>query len=150
MLCPNCGKEMADDGSPCPHCARPTGAATTLHQRHGCLTAYLIFMMIANAGTALVYLLAADTFRRNLPNAPSWTFPLLIAMGCFNLACAVGLWLWKKWGFWGYCFSSVAGLAVNLVLHTGIAAAIFGFVGLFLLFGVLHIGKGNKGWPQLS
>jgi len=75
----------------------------------------------------------------------------------------------KKWGFWGYCASSIAGLAINLLINTGGAVQIPGgtsqalvgsisiiisvaavILGILILFGVLHIGKENKGWRQLK
>jgi hypothetical protein len=118
-------------------------------KRHGCLTAWLVLMIVANSASALFYVLRSETIRRSLPNAPGWTLPLLIVVSLFNLMCAVALLQWKKWGFWGSCASAVVSLVVNLWLGlgTGVAGAV---VGVLLLYGVLHIGKENKGWPQLE
>ncbi len=118
--------------------------------RHGCLTASLVFMIVANSGTALVYILGSDAIRRTLPNAPGWAFPVLIVFSLFNLVCAIALFRWKRWGFWGFCGSSVVALVVNLSMGTPIGSALVGLVGAPLLYGVLQIGKENKGWPQLE
>jgi len=32
----------------------------------------------------------------------------------------------------------------------GLSSAVVGVLGVILLYGVLHIGKDNKGWPQLD
>lgn len=118
--------------------------------RHGCLTAWLVLMIVANCATALMYLLGSEAIGRTLPNAPGWAFPVLIVVSLFNLVCSIALFQWKKWGFWGFCVSSVVALVVNLSLGLGIGPSLVGLVGLLLLYGVLHIGKEGKGWPQLE
>jgi hypothetical protein len=119
-------------------------------KRHGCLTAWLILMIVANSVTALVYLLGSAAIRRSLPNAPGWAFPVLIVFSLFNLVCSIALFQWKKWGFWGFCGSSVVALVVNLSSGLGIVSILGGLIGLLLLYGVLNIGKEDKGWPQLE
>jgi hypothetical protein len=118
-------------------------------KRHGCLTAWLVLTIVANSASALWYALRSETIRRSLPNAPGWALPVLIIFALFNVVCAVALFQWKKWGFWGFCASGVVSLVVYLWLGlgTGVAGAV---VGVLLLYGVLHIGKENKGWPQLE
>jgi hypothetical protein len=119
-------------------------------QRHGCLTAYLVLAIIANSATALIYLFGAAAIKRSAPNMPDWAFPVLIVLVLFNLACAVALLRWKKWGFWGLVGSAVVTLGVNLTIGLGLSSAMVGFLGVILLYGVLHIGQENKGWPQLD
>jgi len=63
--------------------------------------------------------------------------------------CAVAVLQWKKWGFWGFCASAVASLVVNLWLGVGMGI-VGAVIGVLLLYGVLHIGKENKGWPRLE
>lgn len=118
--------------------------------RHGCLTAYLILMLIANAGTALIYLLAGDMVLQAFPDAPGWTIPVLVFVTSFNFVCAIALFKWKKWGFWGFCVSAVAALGINLAIGLGPGSSIGGLVGVAILYGVLHIGDNNKGWSQLD
>ncbi len=119
-------------------------------ERHGCLTAYLVLAIIANAATALLYLFGAEAIKRSTPNIPDWAFPVLIVLVLFNLACAIALLRWKKWGFWGLVASAVITLGVNLTIGLGLSSAVVGLLGVILLYGVLHVGKDNKGWPQLG
>jgi hypothetical protein len=119
-------------------------------QRHGCLTAYLVFAIIANSATALLYLFGAGAIKRGTPDIPDWAFPVLIVLVLFNLACAIALFRWTKCGFWGLVASAAITLVVNLTIGLGLSSAIVGFLGVILLYGVLHIGKENKGWPQLD
>jgi len=124
-------------------------------QRHGCLTAYLIFMIIANSLVTLVYLprpnyqlILFDIVHLYWTRAFVW--PVLIVAGIFNVVCAVALLRWKKWGFWGFAVSSVIIFFVNLFIGLDIWPALVGLLGLPILYGVLQIGKEDKGWPQLD
>lgn len=119
-------------------------------KRHGCLTAWLGLMIVVNALTALAYLLGSSMMRQAMPNAPAWAFPVLIVFAVINVVCAVALFQWKKWGFWGVCVSSAAGLVVNLSIGLSIGSVVLGLVGVAILYGILQIGGDNKGWPQLE
>jgi len=125
---------------------------TVIHEkeRHGCLTAYLALAIIANSATALLYLFGAAAIKRSTPNIPDWAFPVLIVLVLFNLACAIALLRWKKWGFWGLIVSAVVTLGINLTIGLGLSSAIVGLLGVVILYGVLQIGKDNRGWPQLD
>jgi hypothetical protein len=119
-------------------------------ERHGCLTTYLVFMIIVNSGVSLIYLFGSGWVRRNGPNAPDWAFWLLALTGLVNVLCAVALLRWKKWGFWGFVVSAIAIFIVNLSIGLGPSSGLGGAIGVALLYGVLQIGKERKGWPQLE
>jgi len=118
--------------------------------RHGCLTAWLVVMIIMNSLSALMYLFGSDAIRQALLKMPGWSFPVLIVLSLFNTVCAFALFKWKKWGFWGFCASSVFALFINLSIGLGIGTILSGLIGIIVLYGILHIGKDNKGWPQLD
>ncbi|MHB8089496.1 MAG: hypothetical protein ACYDH2_14745 [Anaerolineaceae bacterium] len=111
--------------------------------RHGCLTAYLIFMMLANTGALIMYLVQEYNF------AP-WVIPTLIVLLLSNITVTIALFMWKRWGFWLVCFNATASFVINLIIGVSILQALMGFVGIGVLYGVLQIGKNNKGWPQLD
>jgi hypothetical protein len=117
--------------------------------RHGCLTTYLVFVIIVNSAMALLYVFGSEWLRRNGPKTPDWAFWALAVAGVVNVISAVALLRWKRWGFWLFVVSAVAGLAVNLSigLYQGIFGAVF---GIAVLYGVLHIGKERKAWPRLQ
>ena len=121
-----------------------------LKQRHGCLAVYLVFMIIANSATALIYLVGSEGIRQNIPNMPDWAFPVLIIGSIFNLVCAIALFRWKKWGFWGFVCSAAIVFFVNLSIGINPVGAVGGLLGVAILYGVLHIGKERKGWTQLE
>ncbi len=119
-------------------------------QRHGCLTAWLVLMIVANSATALVYLLGSAAIRQSLPNTPTWVFPVLATLGIFNVVCSVALLQWRKWGFFGFIVSALAAFGVNLTIGLSVVQACFGLLGVAILYAVLQIGNENKGWPQLE
>ncbi|MEL7053357.1 MAG: hypothetical protein AAFV85_10800 [Cyanobacteria bacterium J06634_6] len=123
---------------------------TMQKNRHGCLTAWLIFMMIGNALGLLVYLTSGRAIQQALPGAPDWIIPVLTVLVILNIIFTIALFLWKKWGFWGVVATSVAALVVNLAIGISPGQSILGLVGIAILYGVLNIGEDNKGWSQLE
>ena len=120
-------------------------------KRHGCLTAWLVLMIITNSGAALMYLMLSDAIRTGLSNVYGWVFPVMMIIFClFNIVCLIALFQWKKWGFWGFFASSVVVFFLNLLNGLPIVPSLSGLIGFLMLFGALQIGKENKGWPQLE
>lgn len=119
-------------------------------QRHGCLTAYLVAMIVLNSITALIYIFGTDFIKKGVPNAPTWTLPVLAVGGILNVVFAVALFRWKKWGFFGFVAMSILALCVNLTIGLNIFQIILGLAGIAILYGVLQIGNENKGWTQLE
>ena len=119
-------------------------------ERHGCLTAWLVFMIIASSITAMLNLVGGSTISEQFPDAPSWAFPLLAVLGALNVGFAIALFKWKKWGFYGFCGTAIVAFMTNLSVGVGLAPSIFGLVGVAILYGVLHIGNERKAWPNLD
>jgi hypothetical protein len=119
-------------------------------QRHGCLTTWLILMIIGNSLTALAYLLASSTIKSNLPNAPAWTVPTLTVASLANVVFSVALFQWKKWGFFGFVGTSVLVFVINLKIRQSIGGVLLGVLGVGMLYAVLQIGNEKKGWTQLE
>ncbi len=115
------------------------------------MTAWLIFMIIVNALAALLHLFGGQPIREGMPNTPDWAFPVLGLVCLVNFVCAIALFKWKKWGFFGFVGTSVLAAVINLAIGPGVVPALMSLVGIGILYGVLHIGKEeSKGWPQLE
>jgi len=114
-------------------------------RRGGCLTAFLVVMMIVNPLTALVYFLGASFIKRGLPDAPAWSMPVLGAFCILNTACAVALWKWKKWGLYGFVFSAVVALIVNIVIGLPLAQVVAGPIGVVVLYVLVR-----PSWTQME
>jgi hypothetical protein len=119
-------------------------------QRHGCLTAWLVLVIIANSLTAVGYLFARDALAVGAPGAPPWAFALLAVAAAANVVFAVAIFRWKRWGFYGLVGTSILALVANVAAGVNVAQALIGLVGPAVLFGVLQIGNERKGWNQLE
>jgi len=112
-------------------------------------------MLVANAATAFVYLLARGMLNEaaataGTPVIPSWAGIVLSLGAVLNFICAIALFKWKKWGFFGFVASALLALGVNMAIGLGIGQSLFGLVGVAVLYGVLQIGGDRKGWTQLE
>ena len=121
-------------------------------QRHGCVTAWLILMILANAFVAFVYLFMGDTISQNLPDPiPNYMLLLLSLVAALNILFAFMLLKWKKWAFWGFAISSILALGINLSLGLGIGSSLAGLLGLAILYGILQIKQdGVSAWNNLD
>ncbi|MTI19844.1 hypothetical protein E1176_02295 [Fulvivirga sp. RKSG066] len=121
-------------------------------QRHGCVTAWLVLMIIANSLTAVSYLFISDTISQNLPEPiPQPMIITLAILSIVNLVLAIMLFQWKKWAFWAFAGTSLIALVINFSLGLGIGTSLFGLVGLAILYGILQIKKdGVTAWQNLE
>jgi len=118
-------------------------------RRHGCLTTYLVFIIIVNSAVVLMYLFGAEWLRRNGARIPDWAFWALAIAGVINVISAIALLRWRRWGFWLFVVSAFAGVAVNFSIGLGPQGLFAAVFGIAILYGVLHIGKERKAWPRL-
>ena len=123
---------------------------TTTPQRHGCLTAFLITMLIVNSLTMAVYLVAGGRLMDAFPSAPNWICYALVAGSALNVFLTISLFRWKKWAFYAFCVVAGVMFVVNISIGVSLFGSVVGLIGPAALYGVLQIGKENKGWPQLK
>ena len=115
-------------------------------KRGGCLTAFLISMLIANPLFGLYNYVAGPSVAQSLPTMPAWIFPLLGLIGIANFIFAIAIWKWKKWGAYGFLGSFV--LAMLLYLMSGadilptVATPLIGISIFLLLVGPI--------WKQMD
>ena len=119
-------------------------------KRHGCLTLWLI-LTIAFSVTFIVLYSTGIGINAASRSSAGWAIPILVILLIFQVVCAVALFMWKKWGFWGICAINAIGLFVDILLGLSIiwpTAAVI--ISIAMLYGVLQLGRDNKGWPQLK
>lgn len=127
--------------------------------RHGCLTAWLIFLMVVNGLFAVSFLFAGKSIlHQAAPTAGTAASAAVYAPGilsAINVGLAVAVFQYKKWGFWGFIGVAVSAFAVNLLLGAGPIAAslglVGGIVGVAILYALLNIGDDStRAWPRLK
>lgn len=111
--------------------------------RHGCATAFLYFMVIANSLVAVN--IVVFLVRARVPVAAHWRVVLVV----LNVLFLVALLRWKRWGFYGIAVTVSLAAAINF-LSEGLREALLGLVGLAVLYGVLQIGGKRSTWSQLE
>jgi hypothetical protein len=107
--------------------------------RSGCLTVYLVLMIVFSLLGAVQYLAMGGAMRQTMAQLgttlPGWYLPVMGVFSLASVATAVGIWQWKRWGVYGFVGISLLSLVINLV--AGISpgfSIIASVVGLAILF----------------
>ncbi|MCB0632206.1 MAG: hypothetical protein R2824_27380 [Saprospiraceae bacterium] len=124
-----------------------------LKARHGCVTAWLILVIVVNAITVFTYLFFSSAIADALPGQPSTI--MLMAMGLvgiLNIIFAVMLFQWKKVGFYGFIGTSVLAFILNIMMGLGMMQSISGLIGIGILYAILQINakNGRTAWDSLE
>ncbi len=122
-------------------------------QRHGCVTALLIFMMIANSASVILYLFATEFISKSLSIEISNSDKIFLSLfQIANLISCILLFQWKKIGFWLYIATNVATVVLSIYQGKGISQLWSALFGIALLFGVMQIATKNRKttWNELS
>ncbi len=120
------------------------------YKRHGLLTAYLIFKLIAYSATLFAYVFAADRILATAPSLPRWTLSVFIVWCVVGLIATVAIFQWKMWGFYAICALGIAGFVLNLYAHVSPVMASLGLLGPVILYGLLRLGGERNAWSQLQ
>ena len=121
-------------------------------QRHGCVTAWLILIIIGSSLSSLVYLFAGNRVAQSYPDGISSSMLILLAvLGIGNVIFAILLFKWKKIGFWGFVSNSIAASFINVSIGLNIGQSFIGLIGIAVLYGVLQIKKDDlAAWKNLE
>jgi hypothetical protein len=107
-------------------------------------------MLIANAATAIVTPLSIAGMRQAGLQPSPIGIGVIVFCAIANIAFAVALFRWQRWGFYGFIATSAIALITNLSLGVGIGPSLFGLIGIALLYWVLNMGGTNKAWTHLK
>ena len=123
-----------------------------LRKRHGCVTAWLILMIILNSLVAILYLFGSEIVYKNSTSNISETGVLILGIiATGNLIFSVMLLKWKKWAFWGFTATSVITLSINVTNGHGVGTSLIGLIGVVVLYGILQIKKDEvSAWDNLE
>lgn len=122
-------------------------------QRHGCVTALLIFMMFVNSASVILYFFASEFISKNLAVELSNADKIILStFQIANLISCILLFQWKKIGFWLYIITDLAVVVLNVYEGKGISQLWPALGGIALLFGVMQIATKNRKttWDELD
>lgn len=118
--------------------------------RHGCLTAILILMIVSSSLSFLSNLFLDEYSQRLHPGLPTYYPPVFVLLAAAEIVCAIAVYRWKKWGFYGFVATSSITFIMNVAAGANVMLSLLSLLGVAVLYGVLQIGSGNKGWAQLD
>jgi hypothetical protein len=121
-------------------------------ERHGCVSTWLVFIIIVNAIVAAIYFLYRDeTLSNLLIDIPPKLITLLGILAVANVLSAILLLLWKKIGFWAFLVTTILGVAINLKIGLSPFQSLFGLISVVVLFGILQVKEnGVSAWKNLE
>lgn len=117
-------------------------------QRHGCVTAWLILMIVVNSLMAIFFTLLYVS--EDFAGDDSVLF-INVMLFIANIVFVIMLLQWKKLGFYGFFMTSMVTLVINIII-TGLSMhALAGLVSIAILYGILQIKKGGiTAWENLE
>jgi hypothetical protein len=111
----------------------------TERPKSGCLTAFVVLMALGGLMGASQSFLGRAAMEKSyqqlhLPMPPGWVLSVQGLLALLNIAAAVGIWQYKKWGV--YLYGALAVLSILLMLYSGMSPFILGFslIGPLILF----------------
>jgi hypothetical protein len=120
--------------------------------RHGCVTSLLIFMMMANSASVILYLFATEFISKTLSIEISVSDKIFLSLfQIANFISCILLFQWKRIGFWLYIVTNVATVVLSIYQGKGISQLWSALFGIALLFGVMQIATKNRKttWEEL-
>jgi hypothetical protein len=121
-------------------------------QRHGCLTAWLIYLIIAYSFSTIFCFFKTDEISKVLEYKISENMILIRgSFGIFGIIFTIMLFKWVKLGFWGILIISLLLFAIQLINEDNIVSPFFILLCLIILYALLKLKKSNvSGWDNLE
>jgi hypothetical protein len=120
-------------------------------ERHGCVSTWLIFIIIVNFITILTNIFAPKIVEKGLNYPSQFIIILYTLLAVTNILCAIMILKWKKWAFWIFIITGVLGVILNLYIEVGLFTSLIGLLGIPILYFMLQIKKDNiAAWENLE
>jgi len=110
---------------------------TDERNRGGCLTAWLVLMILGATFASISNFFLSDTLgglSTGYRHGDEWVLIAWGVLALIQLVAAVALMLWQKWGFYAVVATAVASLGIQIYLGFPIYLYIYTFVGPLILF----------------
>jgi hypothetical protein len=99
---------------------------------------------------AAMYVLAPSVVAETNPEIPAWARPVFAAVCVLQVACAVALWRWRKWGFYVFAAISIPVAVWNSTLTGSAPTLAMGPVAVLVMWLALRTGEADRrAWEQL-
>ncbi|MCW5588837.1 MAG: hypothetical protein KIT27_04150 [Legionellales bacterium] len=120
------------------------------YHRNLLATLILSLMLSGNILMAGIFALVAGQGLKN-GISPSLMLNVIGALYILNIACIIGLFCWRKIGFYGLCLSAIISSALNLIhLDHGVMQVLVPYASPIIIYLALQLGGENRMWFKLS
>ena len=121
-------------------------------QRHGCLTAWLIYLIISYSIVSLGLLYNIDGVVQRFKYLKSENLLLIVAsIEILNVLFSFMLLKWVKLGFWGLLSTSILLSVIQIINSNNILTPVITVIVMSILYGLLKLKKRNvSGWDNLD
>lgn len=137
-----------DDETSCPQNTSPESNETKIKERHGFVTFWLVFMVIANIISAIMNLIIGIDASSNEFAVTSYISSVLAVS---NIVAVSLLFSWKKKGFWLFVLNAIISMVITAYSLNIVTAFLVSAFGVAVLYAVLQIKKnGLSCWKQLD
>ncbi|WP_033956984.1 hypothetical protein [Psychroserpens jangbogonensis] len=124
----------------------------TTKQRTGITTGWLIFMLVINILSALLYLFKQNLVASDFHNGiPAFMLFFLAILSLINILFIVLVFKWIKKGVWGLIVTNILAVVINIYNGLGIGQSLLGLLGIVVLLLILQVKKNNhSNWSNLT
>jgi hypothetical protein len=120
-------------------------------ERHGCVTAWLIFMIVTNSVVLLLNLTWKSLLDPSITDKMARTLVVAAVLNLANIGFAIALLRWKLWGFFGMVVTSVLAFILNLKAGFSPFQALPGLFGIVVLFAFLQMRRNEiSAWDLME
>ncbi len=121
-------------------------------QRHGCLTAWLIYLMLSYSIVSLGLFFNSDSIVQKFQYIKSENLLLIVAsIAILNVLFIFMLLKWFKLGFWGLLSTSTLLFIIQIMNSNNILTPIITAIVMLIMYGLLKLKKRNvSGWDNLE
>ncbi len=113
-----------------------------VNKRRGGLLSFLIILIGVHAiGAAILiysYLKPGYTSQR------TWILVALLLVSVADIVAAVGLWLWKLWGFYLYIIATAVLAGISIVMTGNVWVSLYQFIPVAIFGYVLRLQNKQK------
>ena len=149
MLCGNVLGQVSKNSKPTNNMEKRNNK---FKERHGCVSAWLIFIIIVNFIIILFNVFSSPVVTKSLLHYPSKLVMVsYTAIAALNILFIVMILKWKKWAFWGIVIIGLWGAILNFFVTVNYFTSTVGLLGIVILYGILQIKKDKiSAWSNLE
>ena len=120
--------------------------------RHGCLTAWLIWIIFGNVVIAVTYLFVRSYLIKYLNfQIPGDVVGLAVFLCLLNVGAGFLLLYWKRIGFWIFIITTFFSVGVSLSYNPNVWQPLLSLLSIPILFAMLQLKRdGKSAWKNLE